>query len=269
MSEPKPMDGHVVACLPFFPGFYESILSSAIDEHETREAEYMAEKEIPIPKKEPPVLVLSSEEEPEREWYPEHLRISASEYSELFFECMDYQKAHLRLAQEWVDSFDWWCKENIGTPEKSFTFESMHSPREYNFTTDRVFAYVPHAVMEDLFKKSAATEHEKLEEVIKRLSTSRSGFISFYSNDLDEWLKKPLEEWDHNELMTLLQASLESSDEFPKDDGFSWEIYEILLSGNNEEGEAFDAGMNWPKFEEKVKELRAKKLAEHEASVSN
>lgn len=61
-----------VAYLPFFPGFYESILSAAIDHHEEREAEYMEEKEC-------------SEHYPET-LQPEHLRISASEYATLFFE---------------------------------------------------------------------------------------------------------------------------------------------------------------------------------------
>ena len=268
MSEPKPMDGHVVACLPFFPGMYESILSSAIDEHETREAEYMAEREIPVPRKEPEPFQLTNEES-EQGWYPEHLRITASEYSELFFKLTDYQKVHLQLAQMWVESFDWWCKENIGTPEKSFIWESMTSPREYNFATDRAFAYVPTSVVEMLFERSAKEEHKTLAEVIKDTFTSYSGFISFYSNDLDEWLAKPLEDWDYNEIGTLIAASIKASDEYSSRADFSWAIYEILFSGNGEEERAIDAGMDWPKFEEKVKELRVKKLAEHEASVSN
>lgn len=268
MSEPKPMDGHEVACLPFFPGFYESILSSAIDHHEEREAEYMAEREIPVPRKEPETLVLSPDEEP-REWYPEHLRITASEYCELFFKCTDYQKVHLKLAQMWVESFDWWCKENIGTPEKSFIWESMTSPREYNFATDRAFAYVPTSVVEMLFERSAKEEHKTLAKVIKDTFTSYDGFMSFYPSYIEAWLEKPLAEWDHNEIGTLIAASIKASDEWSSRCDFSMSIYEILFSGNNEEGHAIDAGMDWPKFEEKVKELRAKKLAEHEASVSN
>lgn len=263
MSEPTPKEGFVNVCLPFFPGFYESLLSSAIDHYEEREAEYMAEREIPEPKPEPEPFVLNSEEM-EQGWYPEHLRISAQEYCELFMECCSYQLVYQKIARFWVEAFDWWCKENIGTPEGSFVFETMVSPREYNFTTDRVFAWVPESVIEALFSKSEEREHKLLAECIKKSFTSYDGFISSYSNRLDEWLEKPVLEWDHNELMTLVQAAIRSSDEWSNRWDFSMALYHSIFSGNNEDGEAFDAGMDWPKFEEKVRGLRAEKAAEHE-----
>ena len=332
--------------LPFFPGFYESMLSSAIDSHEEQEAEYMAEKEN------------SQQYEPET-YQPEHLRISAQEYASLFFDCCRYSPVYHKIAQFWVEAFDLWCKNNLGTPEGSFTFEQMVSPREYNFTTDVVYAYVPEAVIQSLFEKSAKdgrvafthigfseyhgkrhvyagcfetqasgpveevvayletlkgqipTEeesllwqgsngwwysggearsliageiaalldgthsslnmdegingHKTLESVIKANFTSYDGFSSFYPNDLETWLEKPLSEWDYNELGTLLGAVMQLCEYFEDNDQFRWQLYESIFSGNGEEDEAWSAGMDWPKFEEKVKELRAEKLEEHNA----
>jgi hypothetical protein len=267
MSEPTPKEGFRVVRLPFFPGFYESDLSRAMNSHEEREAEYMAEKEIPTLREEREALVLSSEPEEPHDWQPEHLRITASEYCELFFDCCDYGAVYEKVAHFWVEAFDLWCKNNLGTPEGSFTFEAMVSPREYNFTTDVVYAYVPEAVIRSLFEKSKADEHKQLEKVIKASFTSYDGFISFYPNDLEAWLEKPLSEWDYNELGTLLGAVMQLCEDFEDNDKFRDQLYEYIFSGNGEEDEAWDAGMDWPKFEEKVKELRAEKAAEHEEAA--
>ena len=267
MSEPTPKEGYRVVRLPFFPGFYESMLSSAIDSHEEQEAEYMAEREIPYPRREPANLVLTAEEMAEHDWQPEHLRISAQEYASLFFDCCQYSLVYHKIAQFWVEAFDWRCHENLGTPEKSFLWESMVSPREYNFTTDVAYAYVSEAVLDSLFAKSAAEGHKTLAQVIKDSFTSYDGFSSFYPNDLEAWLEKPLSEWDYNKLGTLVSAAIIASGEFESRADFSMVLYEWTFSGNGEESEAFDAGMDWPKFEEKVKELRAEKAAEHEEAA--
>ncbi len=264
MSEPKPMAGFQVVRLPFFQGMHESILSHAVDDYEEREAEYMADREIPRQRIEPGTLVLAAEDGENPEWQPEHLRISASEYCELFFDCCCYSKVFLKIAQFWVEAFDWWCHENLKTPEKSFLWESMTSPREYNFTTDVAYAYVSEEVLESFFAKSAAEEHKTLAQVIRDSFASYDGFISFYPNDVETWLEKGFAEWDYNELGTLVAAAITANDEFESRGDFEMALYYSIFSGNNEDGEAFDAGMDWPKFEEKVKELRAQKAAEHE-----
>lgn len=252
-------NGKFLATLPFFEGFYNSSLSGAVDSYEEREAEWMSEKEC------------SQEHEPDT-YQPEHLRISASEYCELFFECCNYRNVYLKVAQFWVEAFDLWCKENLGTPEKSFVWESMSSPREYNFTTDRVFAHVPEGVVRMLFDRSAKDGHKVLAQVIKDTFTSYDGFMSFYSNSIEAWLEKPLEKWDHNEVGTLIAAAIKASGECHSRGEFcrakfSMELYEATFSGNNEEGDAFDAGMDWEKFERLKAELRDKKAEEAQSAV--
>lgn len=163
------------------------------------------------------------------------------------------------MAEFYVEAFDIWAQKNMGLPSDSFTWEKIISPREYNFTTDRLFVYVPESVIKWLFERSEEENHVTLRVLIKEMFTSYDGFMSFYDNDLDSWLEKPLEAWDHNELGTLI-ASVIASENYDKNQ-FQMEIYALLFSGNGEEDEAW--AMDWPKFKEKVGALRAKKLEEH------
>lgn len=95
-------------------------------------------------------------------------------------------------------------------------FDELQSPREYNFTTDRLFVRIP----TDAIEKIAVTIDDRtLRETIRENHSSYDGFASFYSNDLDdpEW-QKPVREWDHNQLQTLLQAHLIQ-------EGHTWESW--------------------------------------------
>ena len=80
----------------------------------------------------------------------------------------------------------------------------MTSPREYNFTTDRIFANVS---LDDIKKLFAARLSqwgiESLQESIDNEFKSRSGFSSFYDDFCTEWQDKPIENWDCNELSIL------------------------------------------------------------------
>ena len=80
-------------------------------------------------------------------------------------------------------------------------FETMVSPREYNFTTDRIFCLMPLDTAERLY---AGVNKSDFREHVKRRFTSRDGFASFYSGNLDEWPVE-LSEWDHNQIGALLE----------------------------------------------------------------
>lgn len=95
--------------------------------------------------------------------------------------------------------------------DSNFTFSAMTSPKEYNFTTDQLFAECDDAFVVKMFSEVTVDD---LECRIKQKFTSRDGFISFYSNDLEEWLEKPLLEWDHHELGTLFETWLENQHTF-------------------------------------------------------
>jgi hypothetical protein len=107
------------------------------------------------------------------------------------------------IAKAWVKAF---AKET-GIPME---YEELVSPREYNSTTDRLFVRIPIDAIE---KIAAEMDDKPLRETIRANHSSRSGFVSFYADDLDdaEW-QMPVREWDHNQLQTLLEAKLIQED---------------------------------------------------------
>lgn len=79
-------------------------------------------------------------------------------------------------------------------------FHELESPAEYNFVTDRIFVALP---TETVTKLLTLVDYQQWSDQVKAAFTSRSGFSSYYSNNLCDWLDagKPL---DHNQLGSLL-----------------------------------------------------------------
>lgn len=94
------------------------------------------------------------------------------------------------------------------------TYKDLESPKEYNFTTDRIFVLIKES---DLIRIRESLSDEALEEYVKDKFTDRSGFISFYQNSLKDtgneyrrsW-DRPVTEWDHNQIGTLIECYMES-----------------------------------------------------------
>ena len=103
---------------------------------------------------------------------------------------------------------------------KSLSFESMQSPREYNFSTDRIFCNIDYAELCGIVK---TFDLKAFAAFVRDRFTSRDGFISFYSADLSEWGK--VESWDHNQCGTALEfyAIQESGGEYDH-----WQEYAIM-----------------------------------------
>lgn len=157
-----------------FHGFYESIHSSMIDDAITSYYD-------PEGTGEPSTM-------------PDDFWIKFNGYHDI---CQDY-------AKQYVEHFQDKFNELTGLSIK-LTFADLKSPREYNFETDRIFATISPQDAQSLFD---FVNQGALSDVIKENFTSYDGFISFYSNDVLEWLAKPFAEWDHNELYTLILAAL-------------------------------------------------------------
>lgn len=227
----------VLLKLPF-AGFYESLWSSEVDHIAQSFAEYR-------------------EVEERNERAPE-LRLDASEFSDILFRVTNYSAAYEHLARAYVESFDIAASRELGF-KLNLKFESMTSPRFYNFETDRVFAYTSWRAIRAMLKASKAEKHETLARVIKERFTSYDGFLSHYSNDLARWLEKPLRDWDHNELETLLLAAIELSGADVRE--VEGRAYDISVESNDFDT-AHDSAVDWQKFEAEVAELRADKEAE-------
>lgn len=152
--------------VPFFPGFYESSLSVAMDDA---------------------IEARASDE--------------GLEYNDCF-DKYDFKAAQLAITQKWLKNFN----EKTGLNIK---FHDIDSPREYNFTTDRVFG----TIKKDEFQKIRdVVSFDALKSVVERTFTSRDGFISFYTTDMDHWMGIPTEDLDHNETQTILKAFLIDKD---------------------------------------------------------
>lgn len=140
------------------------------------------------------------------------------------FRSMDWGKVHQSYASEYVATLDWCVQSYLGRKPDSaapvLTFESMTSPREYNFETDRIFAHIEKA---DLRKMYDATPPALLAYVIESRFTSRDGFAPHYSGDVAAWdlparfdaqevnrsnRRGGAGELDHNEAGTILLAWL-------------------------------------------------------------
>lgn len=111
------------------------------------------------------------------------------------WDSVDWAAAHESYAKEYAESFLQW----LGLDGE---FESMDSPREYNFTTDRVFVKLTRA---DLARLWHMTPREVLTHAAEERFTSYDGFRPFYPSDWRSWGR--LSDWDHNQIGTLVAAA--------------------------------------------------------------
>lgn len=100
----------------------------------------------------------------------------------------DYRNEVAKIyAEEYVDM----CNKILDVGFK-FISQSVESPREYNFATDKIFIQVEvgdyTALVNKLIKLSDTPEYRtKLGEIIRENHTSCSGFWSWMSNDIEKW----------------------------------------------------------------------------------
>jgi len=82
-------------------------------------------------------------------------------------------------------------------------FVRLQSPREYNFSTDRILCDIPVKTISAIYKK---VTFATLDKVIKDRHSSRDGFVSFYSDSIGDWVNQGFLKWDDNQLEALLIA---------------------------------------------------------------
>lgn len=133
---------------------------------------------------------------------------------DLAFGSIDWGVAHRHYAESYCEAF----AAEYGIKLK---FVDLSSPKYYNYTTDRIFAEIELSEVERLF---AAVDKKVLERVVKEHFTSYDGFISHYSNSLENW-GTDLAAWDHNQVGTLIQAYVESEGD-PDQFEVNWDSHE-------------------------------------------
>lgn len=121
----------------------------------------------------------------------------AGKLAMLFFDTVNWSAAQTEYAKDYAENF----AAALGI---SCEWEEMISPREYNFTTDRLFAKFDAAELRAMLVR--ADIRAALDIVAADMFTSCSGFISHYSPDVDSW-GDDISEWDYNQRGALLRAA--------------------------------------------------------------
>jgi len=206
-----------------FEGFYESKHSGELDAVEERFINYEIEER--------------------RE------NLEPEELGDLIYRTANYALAFDHIARAYVTYFNEYIKEEYEI-DLELKFESMTSPREYNFETDRVFCEISLEKAQLLFD---STSTPALRMAIQDRFTSRPGFISSYPNRLENW---PIDiaEWDHNQLGTLLVALLSDAEDY------DWDIYEAMQN-HNVYDTAFDKCVDWVLYDDLKRYIISEKEA--------
>ena len=88
-------------------------------------------------------------------------------------------------------------------------FNSLTSPREYNFRTDQIHIDVAYS---EIYRIRKSVTDAQLQSVARRELTSRPGFMSFYDPEIETF--GPLKTWDSARLSILIMAYIENHGNF-------------------------------------------------------
>lgn len=112
-----------------------------------------------------------------------------------------YTEYHQRVAKACVNPIEDQLKDlDLGI---TIEFQSLYSPREYNFSNDQI--NVAYTLEKESFQKVLDYLNENKEDFTQHIKdnfSSCSGFISFYSNDVDVWFNEYLKQ-DYEKINTL------------------------------------------------------------------
>lgn len=162
--------------LPFFCGFYETILDPRYmesDEYDDAEGMRNYIEEFGI------------------DFSPEDMEI-------------DYPKFKNDVAKYFVKNF----KKYIPDWIISMEFQEVVSPQFYNFETDRIFVDIETSLdYKDVLLNFIEKHYNKVEEYIKKYHSSRDGYISFMSNKIEDWINdiKNNDNVDHRIISEILK----------------------------------------------------------------
>lgn len=177
-----------------FPGFYESIFCNSDEfiDFESEDEDYIREKT----NKEVEVVYEYREEDFNR--YKKDV-------------CNTFMNYYIEKIIEVLPS-------EI-TEDEDFKFEkadkniTVISPKYYNYSTDRCYCDIEtNAKTLEMIKKHTLSLIGAQKYIIRNF-TSRDGFISFVSNDIEYWKSLEAKDYEENHLIALLDMLISLSDE--------------------------------------------------------
>lgn len=117
--------------------------------------------------------------------------------------------------------------------EPILEFENLKISTDRFVTNDKIFATINKEYIDNLYSEIFTDKNlfKDLKELIKDKCTSYNGFVSYYSNDIKDWLETPINEWTEAQLELLLEAKLISGNLINKNSNdYSKEIYDYITN---------------------------------------
>lgn len=196
-----------------FPGFYNSWYDQEFEQLQASDAKYIFEnEEMPFPE-----------------------GTTEEDIAQLISDHSNFKTYMVYVAKGYIDEYNNWLCEKLGF-KVTLSYVDLTSPKEYNFNTDRIFCKINRA---DLHAIYAHVGRKRLREEAKALFTSRSGFISFYSPNIDNW--GPSRSWDYNQIYCLLNCLT--------DEDFNYDMFHMM---SEDLYRAFQAAVDWPKVKQEL-----------------
>lgn len=143
--------------------------------------------------------------------------LDVSEYNSIIDDNVNWKEERLAIVEKYTRYIQYTVNLETNLNIQLY-FEDLESPRYYNFETDRIFAKISNCDAIKLLEYSKTKDnHETLRAIVLERFSHRSGSHSFYSNDLDILLEKPIEHWDLNELSALISVALHDAPDYETD----------------------------------------------------
>ena len=193
MKTAAPAPAAIDTWLPLHPGYYESWLYHS--DMDSNEAGYYLQSELPE--------------------LPEYLHPAIGDRIETDF--AGYMEA---TSRQFCDAVEALLSDILGS-KVTLEYQSIHSPREYNFTTDTVNVSI--TLDQAALVRYCAKYGGEMAPYFKARYTSRDGFISHYPADIQYWTNP--DNWGRHGLGAILEAVLVHHY------GDAWEAEEAALCG--------------------------------------
>lgn len=181
-----------------FPGFYETVFSEIYIEEDERESL--------------------------RDQYPDFEHLSDWE-----IDSDKYRDAVAKnFAEMYIDELNDKLQLNI-----RLTSESIESPREYNFTTDKIICTIEVGDYDTFIEKitnlmSESKYRVKLAKIIKTRHSDAPGFWSFMSNDIEDWFGHLVDPDNTNYLECILWYLYCLKTDEPIDGDGDWNMKDLV-----------------------------------------
>jgi len=137
----------------------------------------------------------------------------------------DYREYEERIASEIVDAVEVAIHDNLGI-DVDLKFLGIDRPRFYNYRSDYIDTELSISESNlDKLKDLLRDNKEEFANYLEENYKSRSGFVSFFSYDFDEWLNDYLK-FDSDKLSQAIQGALNFL--LLNDDYSEWSIYDEI-----------------------------------------